>query len=242
MNKMDREIRQAIPVITLLLAIAALITAAIFMDSGRTAWEAGEPEGSAVEILEEPGTQDTPTEGSVMEIAAMYRAAEDPGEKQRLGKILEARGYFSAAVPLPWEYQDCLRLYCHLYGCPYPLALAVADCETGGQFDMDAVGSAGEVGIFQLNPGAGGAYHMELEAATGLDPSSPEGNIAGGCYKLGTYLVEYEDLAMTAMAYNMGQAGAERARRAGISSTVYADAVLAATERWEGAVDASWGG
>ena len=35
----------------------------------------------------------------------------------------------------------------HLYGCPYPLALAVADWETRGQFNMDAVGPAGEVGI-----------------------------------------------------------------------------------------------
>ena len=52
----------------------------------------------------------------------------------------------------------------------------------------------------QLNPGPGGSYHAEIEAATGLDPTTPEGNIAGGCYKLGKYLAEYEDTAMVAMA------------------------------------------
>ena len=132
----------------------------------------------------------------------MYQAEEDPAEKQRIGEALEAQGYFSAAVPLSWEYQDYMRTYCHLYGCPYPLALAVADWETRGQFNMDAIGPAGEVGIMQLNPGPDGSYHAELEDATGLDPTTPEGNIAGGCYKLGKYMAEYGDAAMVAMAYN----------------------------------------
>ena len=55
-----------------------------------------------------------------------------------------------------------MRTYCHKYGCPYPLALAVAEVESN--FDMDAVGMAGEVGIMQLNPGPGGSYHAEIEA------------------------------------------------------------------------------
>ena len=175
------------------------------------------------------------------EFAAMYRAAEDPEEKQRIGEALEGQGYFSAAVPLSWEYQDYMRTYCHLYGCPYPLALAVADWETRGQFNMDAIGPAGEVGIFQLNPGPDGAYHAELEDATGLDPTTPEGNIAGGCYKLGKYMAEYGDAAMVAMAYNRGQAGARAAWEAGITSNSYTDAVLEALERWECAVNA-WAG
>lgn len=244
MKKMDWPIRQAIPVAALLLAIAALVAAAICLDSGRTARGPAEQEGAGVKILAEPETPAAPeaqAEGDIREIAAMYRAAEDPAEKQRLGESLEARGYFSPKVPMPWEYQDYLRTYCRLYGCPYPLALAVTEWETGGQFNMDASGPAREVGIFQLNPGPDGTYHAELEAATGLDPTTPEGNIAGGCYKLGKYLAEYKDVTMAAMAYNMGQAGAERARRAGISSTVYADAVLAAMERWGKTVDACGG-
>ena len=235
------EIQRAVPVIALALAVVALIVAAVAMDTSKAAQEAAKAERPAVifTVAQEP--EATLLVGDAWEFAALYRAAEDPEEKQRIGEALEAQGYFSAAVPLPWEYQDYMRTYCHLYGCPYPLALAVADWETRGQFDMEAVGPAGEVGIMQLNPGPGGSYHAELEVATGLDPTTPEGNIAGGCYKLGKYLAEYGDVAMVAMAYNRGQAGARAAWEAGITSNEYTDAVLEAMERWECAVNA-WAG
>lgn len=234
-------VRRAVPVIALGLAIVALILAAMAMNAGREAGEAAKAERPAVIFAVEQEPTATLLVGDAWEFAALYRAAEDPAEKQRIGEALEAQGYFSAAVPLSWEYQDYMRTYCHLYGCPYPMALAVADWETRGQFNMDAIGPAGEVGIMQLNPGPDGSYHAELEDATGLDPTTPEGNIAGGCYKLGKYMAEYGDAAMVAMAYNRGQAGARAAWEAGITSNSYTDAVLEALERWECAVNA-WAG
>ncbi len=118
------------------------------------------------------------------------------------------RGISSDAIPLPYDLQDTMRTACEEYRCPYPLALAVAEVES--HFDMDAVGAVGEVGIMQLNPGPDGAYHAELEAATGLDPTTPSGNIAAGCYLLGKYMQEYGDANKAAMAYNMGVSGAEK--------------------------------
>ena len=164
---------------------------------------------------------------------------EDPMEAEKIEEALLAQGYFSLAVPMPFEYQDYMRTYCAAYGCPYPLALAVAEVES--HFDMDAAGAAGEVGIMQLNPGPGGSYHAEIQAATGLDPTTPSGNIAGGCYKLGQYMAEFQDAGKAAMAYNMGRAGAMEAWAAGITSTGYSDAVLAAMEGWECTVNA-WNG
>lgn len=164
---------------------------------------------------------------------------EDPMEAEKIEEALLAQGYFSLAVPMPFEYQDYMRTYCAAYGCPYPLALAVAEVES--HFDMDAVGAAGEVGIMQLNPGPGGSYHAEIQAATDLDPTTPSGNIAGGCYKLGQYMAEFQDAGKAAMAYNMGRAGAMEAWAAGITSTNYSDAVLAAMEDWECTVNA-WNG
>ena len=237
----DLERQRRGMVLALLLAIIALIVAVKATGTER-APETVKPTASMAEKVEADLLDTEPVEAiGPWEFAALYRAAEDPEEKQRIGEALEAQGYFSAAVPLSWEYQDYMRTYCHLYGCPYPLALAVADWETRGQFNMDAIGPAGEVGIFQLNPGPDGAYHAELEAATGLDPTTPEGNIAGGCYKLGKYVAEYGDAAMVAMAYNRGQVGARAAWEAGITSNEYTDAVLEAMERWECAVNA-WAG
>ena len=164
---------------------------------------------------------------------------EDPMEAEKIEEALLAQGYFSLAVPMPFEYQDYMRTYCAAYGCPYPLALAVAEVES--RFDMTGVGAAGEVGIMQLNPGPGGSYHAEIQAATGLDPATPSGNIAGGCYKLGQYMAEFQDAGKAAMAYNMGRTGAVEAWAAGITSTDYSNAVLTAMEKWECTVNA-WNG
>lgn len=166
---------------------------------------------------------------------------EDPLEAEKIEEALLEQGYFSLAVPLPFEYQDYMRTYCAAYGCPYPLALAVAERETGGKFNMDAVGANGEVGIMQLNPGPDGAYHAELQAATGLDPTTPAGNIAGGCYLLGKYMEAYGDVEKAAMAYNMGVTGARQAWEAGITSTDYSAAVMECVEKWECTVNA-WNG
>lgn len=164
---------------------------------------------------------------------------EDPLEAEKIEEALLASGYFSIAVPMCYEYQDYMRTYCAAYECPYPLALAVAEVES--HFNMEAVGAAGEVGIMQLNPGPDGAYHAELEAATGLDPTTPSGNIAAGCYLLGKYMQEYGDANKAAMAYNMGVSGAENAWAEGIASTDYSTAVVEAMERWEVTVNA-WNG
>lgn len=161
---------------------------------------------------------------------------EDPQMAEENEEALLYSGYYSVAVPMCYEYQGYMRTYCAVYGCPYPLALAIAEVES--DFDMDAVGSVGEVGVMQLNPGRDGVYHAELEAATGLDPTTPAGNIAGGCYLLGKYMREYGDPAMAAMAYNMGASGARAAWAEGITSTEYSAAVLEAMEKWECTVNA----
>lgn len=153
--------------------------------------------------------------------------------------VLLAHGYYSVAVPMEYEYQGYMRRYCAEYGIYYTMALAVAEVES--TFDMDAVGTSGEVGIMQLNPGPGGSYHDELEAATGLDPTTPEGNIAGACYLLGKYMKLYNDPAKALMCYNMGHTGAKEAWAAGVTSTVYTEKVLEAMERWGCTVNA-WNG
>lgn len=173
------------------------------------------------------------------EPAAEEEYMEDPQETEKIKEALLAQGYFSLAVPMPYEWQDYMRTYCEEYGCPYPLALAVAQTESN--FDMDAVGASGEVGIMQLNPGPGSSYHAEIQAATGLDPTTASGNIAGGCYKLGLYLAKYGSVEKAAMAYNMGEGGARSAWDSGITSTDYSKAVKEAMETWECTVNA-WGG
>lgn len=209
--------------------VCALVTACSARDSGLS--EGREINGAA--------TTSPPVTLVTAEPDMWDGEGEDPLEAEKIEEALLASGYFSVAVPMCYEYQDYMRTYCEAYGCPYPLALAVA--ETESHFDMEAVGAAGEVGIMQLNPGPSGSYPAELEEVTGLDPTTPSGNIAAGCYLLGKYMADYKDPHKAAMAYNMGVAGARNAWEAGITSTDYSTAVVEAMELWEVTVNA-WNG
>lgn len=156
---------------------------------------------------------------------------EDPLEAEKIEAALLEQGYFSEEIPLSYDLQDVMRTACAEYGCPYPLALAVAEVES--HFDMDAVGAVGEVGIMQLNPGPQNTYWINLEAETGEDPTTPAGNIICGAYLLGTHMANYGEPEKALMAYNMGPGGAAQAWAAGITSTEYSAKVMEAMDRWE---------
>ena len=123
---------------------------------------------------------------------------EDPLEAEKIEAALLEQGYFSEEIPLSYDLQDVMRTACAEYGCPYPLALAVAEVES--HFDMDAVGAVGEVGIMQLNPGPENTYWINLEAETGEDPTTPAGNIICGAYLLGTHMANYGEPEKALMA------------------------------------------
>lgn len=159
---------------------------------------------------------------------------EDPMEAEKIEAALLEQGYFSDAIPLPYDLQDTMRTACEEYGCPYPLALAVAEVESN--FDMEAVGAVDEVGVMQLNPGPENTYWVNLQAETNQDPTTPAGNIVCGVYLLGTHLINYEDTEKALMAYNMGPAGALQAWEAGVTSTEYTEKVMEAMARWEAVV------
>lgn len=160
-----------------------------------------------------------------------HRREDQMAEAEKIEAALLEQGYFSEEIPLSYDLQDVMRTACAEYGCPYPLALAVAEVES--HFDMDAVGAVGEVGIMQLNPGPENTYWINLEAETGEDPTTPAGNIICGAYLLGTHMANYGEPEKALMAYNMGPGGAAQAWAAGITSTEYSAKVMEAMDRWE---------
>ena len=183
------------------------------------------------------GAEETalPTPVALAPVSTMTpEAGEDPLEAEKIEAALLEQGYFSEEIPLSYDLQDVMRTACAEYGCPYPLALAVAEVES--HFDMDAVGAVGEVGIMQLNPGPQNTYWINLEAETGEDPTTPAGNIICGAYLLGTHMANYGEPEKALMAYNMGPGGAAQAWAAGITSTEYSAKVMEAANRWEAAL------
>lgn len=206
--------------ITALACMAALVLAVVWAVAMACQAVGGEERET---ILPEPV--------AVTPVFNLEEAGEDPQEAEKIEAALLEQGYFSDAIPLSYDLQDVMRTACAEYGCPYPLALAVAEVES--HFDMDAVGAVGEVGIMQLNPGPENTYWINLEAETGEDPTTPAGNIICGAYLLGTHMANYGEPEKALMAYNMGPGGAAQAWAAGITSTEYSAKVMEAMDRWE---------
>ena len=117
--------------------------------------------------------------------------------------------------------QDC----CADYSVPYALALAVAEVET--DFDPYAVSSTGDHGLMQIN-----RINHEWLTEVGLDPLTQKGNIEAGIYILADNLEAYGSVERALMAYNCGDAGAQRLWDAGTYETEYSRKVMAAYERW----------
>ena len=138
-----RRRNKVLAFIALALFVAVCVVMVAKAYSEEPAAEPAAPEASAAPAAILPA--------ELLFTAAEEEYMEDPQETEKLEEALLAQGYFSLAVPMPYEWQDYMRTYCEEYGCPYPLALAVAQTESN--FDMDAVGASGEVGIMQLNPG-----------------------------------------------------------------------------------------
>ncbi len=113
-------------------------------------------------------------------------------------------------IPLDRELQAALREACQASGVPMSLALGLIEEES--QFQLDIVSGKGAYGLCQLNPKY---FPADL---------TPSENIAAGVGYLGELLERHGDLAAALTAYNAGH---------DTGSRTYANAVLAAAERWK---------
>lgn len=86
------------------------------------------------------------------------------------------------------------------YGVPPAIALAVANQESG--FDQAQVGSAGEIGVFQLQP--------STAADLNVNPYDLAGNISGGVKYLAQLFNQFGDWFTALTAYNGGEGNVQR--------------------------------
>lgn len=113
--------------------------------------------------------------------------------------------------------QDQITQAANSAGVPAWLALAIAQRES--DFDNTAVGSAGEIGIFQLLP--------STAAQLGVDPTDPVQNIAGGVAYIAQLLRRFNgDTQKAAAAFNCG-------------ATCVANAVAAGGANWAAHIPSS---
>lgn len=134
---------------------------------------------------------------------------EDWHEAERIEAALAAQGYLRDDVPLSYELQDVLQTECERCGVDYALALGLIETESG--FDPDADNGLC-YGLMQLNRNY---FPADL---------SPAENIQAGMEYLAYQLGRYETVEAALCGYNAGHDTGARG---------YANAVLAAAERWE---------
>lgn len=136
---------------------------------------------------------------------------EDWHEAERIEAALAAQGYLRDDVPLSYELQDVLQTECEYCGVDYALALGLIETESG--FDPEAVSKSGCMGLMQLNP--------KYFDTTGMTPAE---NIQAGIEYLADQLGRYETVEAALCGYNAGHDTGARN---------YANAVLAAAEKWK---------
>lgn len=124
---------------------------------------------------------------------------------------------YDESIPLSRELQEVLREACEANNFPLCDALGVIEVESNFQEDAD---NGVSIGLMQTNE----KYASTFEEATGHSIYTPEGNIMGGVWYLGTLLDRYDGDTQAALrAYNRGYDDGDRR---------YARAVLDASEKW----------
>ena len=113
---------------------------------------------------------------------------------------------------------DLIDQYASQLGVPSSLAVAVATKESS--LNQAAVGSKGEIGVFQLMPATA--------ARLGVDPRDTAQNVQGGVSDLSQLYQQFGDWFQALEAYNAGP-GAVQSGNVPSSSQTYAADVLAAS-------------
>ena len=131
-------------------------------------------------------------------------------------------------VPLDAEFQRYLHDLCEENGVPYTLAVAVIEAES--TYRADAVSPGGDYGLMQINRVCHAWLADELGITDFLDPYQ---NARAGVFILGMYYRQYGAESGTLIAYNMGQAAAERLFAAGVYETDYSRRVIGIRWRLE---------
>ena len=137
---------------------------------------------------------------------------------------------------IPLSAEDQIQLYhiCRVNHVPMPYALAIIDTESN--FDSTAVGSCGEVGVFQINPV--NWYRFEQK---GIDVHTMTGNLEAGVMMLREALDAYMEMDSATMVYKCGLGRARELIAEGVrlevcdevsSLTMYYEEILCVSEEY----------
>ena len=132
-------------------------------------------------------------------------------------------------IPLNEDMQDEIMGIANRNGLDQLTVLALIDVESN--YNPDSISETDDYGLMQINI----CNHERLSNTLELtDIMEPMQNVEAGCYMLGLLYQKYQDMNMALMAYNLGEAGAQRLWSQDVYETSYTKKVDATKEELEG--------
>lgn len=160
------------------------------------------------------------------ETITVTKTVEVPAYKSNVP--VDTADVFLFDVPLSDSLQRYIYEICADENVPVTLVMAMIEHESG--FDPEAVSPTDDYGLMQINAVNHEWLKEEYRCA---DMMNPYQNVFCGISIIGSYIDKYGELDKALMAYNMGNYGAQKAWKNGVTSIAYSEEILSLMKEYE---------
>lgn len=160
------------------------------------------------------------------ETITVTKTVEVPAYKSNV--LVDTANVFLFDVPLSDSLQRYIYEICADENVPVTLVMAMIEHESG--FDPEAVSPTDDYGLMQINAVNHEWLKEEYRCA---DMMNPYQNVFCGISIISSYIDKYGELDKALMAYNMGNYGAQKAWKNGVTSIAYSEEILSLMKKYE---------
>lgn len=160
------------------------------------------------------------------ETITVTKTVEVPAYKSNV--LVDTADVFLFDVPLSDSLQRYIYEICADENVPVTLVMAMIEHESG--FDPEAVSPTDDYGLMQINAVNHEWLKEEYRCA---DMMNPYQNVFCGISIISSYIDKYGELDKALMAYNMGNYGAQKAWKNGVTSIAYSEEILFLMKEYE---------
>lgn len=160
------------------------------------------------------------------ETITVTKTVEVPAYKSNV--LVNTADVFLFDVPLSDSLQRYIYEICADENVPVTLVMAMIEHESG--FDPEAVSPTDDYGLMQINAVNHEWLKEEYRCA---DMMNPYQNVFCGISVISSYIDKYGELDKALMAYNMGNYGAQKAWKNGVTSIAYSEEILSLMKEYE---------
>lgn len=160
------------------------------------------------------------------ETITVTKTVEVPAYKSNV--LVDTADVFLFDVPLSDSLQRYIYEICADENVPVTLVMAMIEHESG--FDPEAVSPTDDYGLMQINAVNHEWLKEEYRCA---DMMNPYQNVFCGISIISSYIDKYGELDKALMACNMGNYGAQKAWKNGVTSIAYSEEILSLMKEYE---------